>query len=94
MHLLSVVAAIVWMNAPSALASPLPGSGGIAGSVNASQQSEQGQPCTPLPPMGSDTFNPGTLSHPGTIATSPIENLLCNEGLRLLPKSLDPQVGI
>jgi len=91
MRLRSVVAVTVWTNAFSAFTSPVPGIGRISDLVDAPQPREQGQPpCTPLPPMGSDTFNPGTLSHPGTIATSPIENLLCNEGLELL----DPQAGI
>ncbi|KIK79075.1 hypothetical protein PAXRUDRAFT_296079 [Paxillus rubicundulus Ve08.2h10] len=79
MRLRLVVAATVWTNAFSALTSPVPGMGDISDSMGTPQSREQGQPCTPLPPMGSDTFNPGTLSHPGTIATSPIENLLCNE---------------
>ncbi|KAF8846148.1 hypothetical protein BDN67DRAFT_20383 [Paxillus ammoniavirescens] len=81
MRLRSVVAATVWTNAFSAFTSPVPGIKRISGLVDAPQPREQGQPCTPLPPMGSDTFNPGTLSHPGTIATSPIENLLSFGGL-------------
>ncbi|KAG2045106.1 hypothetical protein BDR03DRAFT_1086644 [Suillus americanus] len=37
-----------------------------------------------VPPMGSDTFNPGTLSHPATIAVDPLEAILDESGLGAL----------
>ncbi|KAG2154578.1 hypothetical protein DEU56DRAFT_769254 [Suillus clintonianus] len=37
-----------------------------------------------VPPIGSDTFNPGTLSHPATIAVDPFEAILDESGLGAL----------
>ncbi|KAG2755415.1 hypothetical protein P692DRAFT_20767541 [Suillus brevipes Sb2] len=37
-----------------------------------------------VPPMGSDTFNPGTLSHPATVAVDPLEAILDESGLGAL----------
>ncbi|KAG0702747.1 hypothetical protein DFH29DRAFT_920219, partial [Suillus ampliporus] len=37
-----------------------------------------------VPPIGSDTFNPGTLSHPATIAVDPLEVMLDASGLGAL----------
>ncbi|KAG2159603.1 uncharacterized protein EDB93DRAFT_1244395 [Suillus bovinus] len=37
-----------------------------------------------VPPIGSDTFNPGTLSHPATVAVDPLEVLLDGSGLGAL----------
>ncbi|KAG1757830.1 hypothetical protein EDB19DRAFT_1901323 [Suillus lakei] len=37
-----------------------------------------------VPPIGSDTFNPGTLSHPATIAVDPLEVILDESGLGVL----------
>ncbi|KAG1749756.1 uncharacterized protein EDB91DRAFT_1244369 [Suillus paluster] len=34
-----------------------------------------------VPPIGSDTFNAGTLSHPATIAVDPLEVMLDASGL-------------
>lgn len=34
--------------------------------------------------MGSDTFNPGTLSHPATVAVDPFEAMLDESGLGAL----------
>jgi hypothetical protein len=34
--------------------------------------------------MGSDTFNPGTLSHPATVAVDPLEAILDESGLGAL----------
>ncbi|KAG1889478.1 hypothetical protein F4604DRAFT_1712570 [Suillus subluteus] len=35
-------------------------------------------------PIGSDTFNPGTLSHPATVAVDPLEAILDESGLGAL----------
>ncbi|KAG2120623.1 uncharacterized protein F5147DRAFT_662668 [Suillus discolor] len=37
-----------------------------------------------VPPIGSDTFNPGTLSHPATVAVDPLEAILDESGLGAL----------
>ncbi|KAG2075161.1 hypothetical protein BDR04DRAFT_1092014 [Suillus decipiens] len=37
-----------------------------------------------VPPIGSDTFNPGTLSHPATVAVDPLEVVLDESGLGAL----------
>jgi hypothetical protein len=37
-----------------------------------------------VPPIGSDTFNPGTLSHPATVAVDPLEAILDQSGLGAL----------
>ncbi|KAG1784213.1 hypothetical protein EV702DRAFT_41835 [Suillus placidus] len=37
-----------------------------------------------VPPIGSDTFNPGTLSHPATVAVDPLEAILDESGLGVL----------
>jgi hypothetical protein len=37
-----------------------------------------------VPPIGSDTFNPGTLSHPATVAVDPLEAVLDESGLEAL----------
>ncbi|KAG2352248.1 hypothetical protein BDR07DRAFT_1418239 [Suillus spraguei] len=37
-----------------------------------------------VPPIGSDTFNPGTLSHPATVAVDPLEAVLDESGLGAL----------
>ncbi|OJA19388.1 hypothetical protein AZE42_12596 [Rhizopogon vesiculosus] len=46
-----------------------------------------------VPPMGSDTLNPRTLSHPDTIAVDPLEEMMIHCGLENLMDMMKVQVS-